>query len=90
MPGKISCIRVNNFITGTWNRSYTKITGYVDVKGLNKDYSYIAIFAMYQKDLLESLKESDLVNILWISDLAVNPIHRENGPSNTVVIFEVK
>lgn len=90
MPGKINCIRVNNFITGTWNTSYTKFTSYVYVEGLNKDDSYIAIFSRYQKDSLESLKESDLVNILWISDLAVNPVHKDNGPSNTVVIFEVK
>lgn len=90
MPGKIDCIMVNNFIKGTWNSSYTELSYKTDISNLNTEDSYIAIFAHYQQLQLEELKASDKVDILWISDKAVNPIHRDNGPSNTVVIFEVK
>jgi len=90
MPGKINCVRVNQSIVSKWNASYTEASYKTDVSNLNKDDSYIAIFSNYQQRQLDALKSSDEVNILWISDRAVNPIHRENGPSNTVVIFEVK
>lgn len=90
MPGKIICVRVNQSIVSKWNASYTEVSYKTDVSNLNKDDSYIAIFAHYQQRQLDVLKSSDEVNILWISDRAVNPVHRSNGPSNTVVIFEVK
>jgi hypothetical protein len=90
MPGKINCVRVNQSIVSKWNASYTEVRYKTDVSNLNKDDSYIAIFSRYQQRQLDALKSSDEVNILWISDRAVNPVHSSNGPSNTVVIFEVK
>lgn len=91
MPGKINCINVASVIESRFNSNWTKLTvKFRDNHTLDKNDSYIAIFSRWQDDRLKCLVESDAVTVLHISDKAVNPVHKENGPSNTVVVFELK
>ena len=99
MSGKFHCFTVRDIIqsiaTNTtdhyWDTVYTyRVYPKSILESKLSGKTGILIFSRYQLDYLNTLSECQYINILFQSKKCVNPEHPENGPSNTVVIFEVK